>query len=107
VLLIRPNPFFAWYIYLSVGLPALVFALIGVWKTIIRVKPRTEVVPEWAVLAGLVIATLILNCVLPVDIEDRYMVPLIPSVVLFSTAGINEDCAPPRRSYRSGLSAPD
>jgi hypothetical protein len=81
--------FVAWYIYLSVGLPVIAFALIGVWETIIRVKPRREVVPEWAVLAGLMIATLILYCVLPVGIEDRYMVPLIPSVVLFSAAGVN------------------
>jgi 4-amino-4-deoxy-L-arabinose transferase-like glycosyltransferase len=82
-------PGFASYLYLSVGFPVFVFALIGVWAKIVRVKPRAEVAPEWAALAGLVVATFILYCVLPVGIESRYMVALGPSVVLFSTGGIN------------------
>jgi hypothetical protein len=77
-------------IYLRVGLPVLIFALIGVWQTIIRVKPRTEVAPEWAALAGLGIATFILHCLIPVGTEDRYMITLVPSAVLFSAAAINE-----------------
>jgi hypothetical protein len=81
---------FAGCIYLSLGFLVLVFASIGVWERIIRVKPRTEVAPEWAALAALAIATFILFCVLPVGIESRYMVPLIPSVVLFAAAGVNE-----------------
>jgi hypothetical protein len=32
-------PGFASYLYLSVGLPVFVFALIGVWVKIVRVKP--------------------------------------------------------------------
>jgi hypothetical protein len=82
-------PGFTWFIYLGVGLPVLIFALIGVWETTVRVKPRTEVAPEWAALAGLAIATFILYCILPVSVESRYMVALVPSVVLFSAAGID------------------
>ena len=74
---------------LAVGLPVLIFALIGVWETIIRVSPATEVAPEWAALAALAIATFILHCVLPVPIDSRYIVLLMPSVVLFSAAGVN------------------
>jgi hypothetical protein len=88
-LLIEAVPGYAWFIYLAVGLPVLIFALIGVWGTIIRVKTRAEVAPEWAALAGLAIATFILHCVLPVPVDSRYMVLLIPSVVLFSAAGVN------------------
>ena len=80
----------AWIVYSSVGAPVVIFALVGVWKTLIRVKPRTEVMPEWAALAGLAIATFILYCVLPVTFESRYMVPVVPSVVLLSAAGVNE-----------------
>jgi 4-amino-4-deoxy-L-arabinose transferase-like glycosyltransferase len=87
---VQAVPGFAWCIYLGVGLPVLIFALIGVWTTIIRVKPRTELAHEWAALAALALAAFILNCVLPVGIESRYMVPLIPSVVLFSAAGVNQ-----------------
>jgi 4-amino-4-deoxy-L-arabinose transferase-like glycosyltransferase len=50
-LLVEAVPGYAWFIYLGVGVPVLIFALIGVWETIIRVKPRTEVAPEWAALA--------------------------------------------------------
>jgi hypothetical protein len=76
--------------YLSVGTAVLTFAGIGVWNRVIRVKLRSEVALECAALAALAIATFILYCVLPVGIESRYMVPLIPSVVLFAAAGVNE-----------------
>jgi hypothetical protein len=81
---------FAWSIYLSVGLPVLIFALIGLWKTIIRVKSRAEVAPEWAALAGVAISTILLCSVAPVPTDNRYMLPVLPSIVLFSAAGVNE-----------------
>jgi hypothetical protein len=88
-LLVEAVPGYARFIYLGVGVPVLIFALIGVWETIIRVKPRNEVAPEWAALAGLAIATFILHSVVPVPIDSRYMVLLMPSIVLFSAAGVN------------------
>ena len=99
---------FAWSIYLSAGLPVLIFALIGLWKTIIRVKPRAELAPEWAALAGLAIATLLLCSVAPAPIDDRYMLPVLPSIALFSAAGVNEiahrvGARLPIRIVRAGL----
>ena len=88
-LLAEAVPGYAWYVYLGVGLPVLIFASIGAFETIIRVTPRMEVAPEWAALAALVLATYILHCVLPVPIGSRFMVLLIPSVVLFCAAGVN------------------
>jgi hypothetical protein len=41
-------------------------------------------------LAGLAIATFILYCVLPVGVDSRYIVALVPSVVLFAAAGVDE-----------------
>ena len=86
---IHAVPGFTWFIYLGVGLPVFIFALIGVWETIIRVKPRMDVAPEWAALAGLAIATFILYSVLPISIDSRYAIVVLPSVVLFSAAGVN------------------
>jgi hypothetical protein len=86
----RPVPDFARVIYVGAGLPVLIFACIGVWRTVVHIKPRTEVAPEWAAVAALAIAIFILYCVLPVATESRYMVALIPSVVLFTAAGVNE-----------------
>jgi 4-amino-4-deoxy-L-arabinose transferase-like glycosyltransferase len=88
-LLIDAAPSYAWSIYLGVGFLVLILALIGVWETIIRAKPRTAVAPEWAALAALAIATYILQCFVPVFIDSRFMLVLIPAVVLFSAAGVN------------------
>jgi hypothetical protein len=88
-LFLEAVPAYAWYIYLGAGFAILTFAFVGVWGTIIRVKPRTEVAPEWAALVGLAIATFILHCVVPVPIQNRFMVLLIPCIVLFSAAGVN------------------
>lgn len=88
-MIVEAVPGYTRFIYLGVGLPVLIFALIGVWDTIIQIRPRTKVAPEWAALAGLAIATFGLHCVVPVPIDSRYVVLLIPPVVLFSAAGVN------------------
>jgi Dolichyl-phosphate-mannose-protein mannosyltransferase len=82
-------PGYTWFLYMDLGLPVLIFALIGVWHTTIRVRPRSQVAPEWAALAGLAIATFGLHCVLPVPVDSRYVVLLTPPVVLFAAAGVN------------------
>ena len=82
-------PGYTRFLYIDLGLPVLIFALIGVWHTIIRVRPRSRVAPEWAALAALAIATFGLHCVLPVPVDSRYVVLLTPPVVLFSAAGVN------------------
>jgi Dolichyl-phosphate-mannose-protein mannosyltransferase len=81
---------FARDVYLSVGLPVVIFAFIGVWATVIRIERRARVAPEWAGLLALMIATLALYCVLPIGAESRYVVELVPLVALFSAAGVNE-----------------
>jgi dolichyl-phosphate-mannose-protein mannosyltransferase len=86
--LLQALPDFCRSIYLGAGLPVLIFAFIGIWATIGSVKNRADVMPEWAALAGLVMATFVFHCVLPVGTDGRYMLPLVPSLVLFSAAGI-------------------
>jgi hypothetical protein len=86
---VQAVPDFSWSIYLGVGLAVLIFAVIGFWETIIQVKPRAEVAPQWAALAGLAIGTFILHCVVPAGVDARYMVALVPSIVLFSAAGVD------------------
>jgi Dolichyl-phosphate-mannose-protein mannosyltransferase len=87
---VQAIPAFSWSISLAVGFPILIFAFIGVWTTIIHVTSRTKVVPEWPALAGLAIGTLILHCVTPVGFDARYMMTLLPSIVLFSSAGVDD-----------------
>jgi hypothetical protein len=89
-LLVKAAPGYVRFIDLGVGLPIVLFALLGVWATVIRVRPRTNVAPEWAALAALAIALFVLHCVLPIPIDSRFMVLLITSLVLFSAAGIEK-----------------
>jgi hypothetical protein len=89
-LLVEAAPGYVRFIYLGVGLPVALFALLGVWATVARITPRANVAPEWAALAALAIALFVLHCVLPIPVDSRYMVLLIPSLVLFSAAGIEE-----------------
>jgi hypothetical protein len=82
-------PNFGWSIYSALGFTILVFAFIGLGTTFIGVDRRTEVVPEWAALAGLAMATFALHCILPTGAENRFMVTVVPPIVLFSAAGVN------------------
>ena len=103
---IQAVPGFAWSIYLGVGLPVLIFALIGSGTTIIRVKPRAEVAPEWAALAGLAVATFILHCVVPTGVESRYMVTADAFSRSLLRGRYRWHCASTSAlAYRSGLSA--
>jgi hypothetical protein len=89
-LFLEAVPIYARYVYMGVGFTVLIFGLLGVWKTIIRIERRTDVAPEWAGLAGLAIGAFVLHCVLPVPVQSRFIVLLLPSVVLFSAAGVDE-----------------
>jgi hypothetical protein len=102
-LLVEAAPGYARFIDLGVGLPILLFALLGVWSTVIRVRPRANVAPEWAALAALAIALFVLHCVLPIPVDSRFMVLLIPSLVLFSAAGIEEIARWPAARSRIAL----
>jgi 4-amino-4-deoxy-L-arabinose transferase-like glycosyltransferase len=82
-------PGFIRYLYLGMGLAVLIFAVVGVWETIIQVKPRTAVAPEWSALGGLMIATFILYAIVPIPIDGRFVVVMLPVVVLFAAAGVN------------------
>jgi hypothetical protein len=98
----------SWDIYLALGFIVLFFALIGVWTTIIHVNRRAEVTPEWAALAGLAVATFALHCIIPTGAVSRFMVAVIPSIVLFSAAGVDSiahrlDARLPIGAIRVGL----
>lgn len=77
-------------IYNALGVAVLLFAVIGLWTTIVHVERRLEVAPEWGALAGLAVATFALHSIIPTGAESRYMVTVLPSIVLFSAAGVHE-----------------
>ncbi len=81
-------PFYARAMWQAVGLTVVVMAVVGVWAAVIRPWRSRAVDPVWATLAALMVATLILHCVVPTGLASRFMVAVIPEVVLFAAYGI-------------------
>ena len=69
------------------GMALLLPALLGIWMTVIRPWRSRRVSAEWAALASLAFVTLLLHCIVPASIEPRFMVTLMPSLLLFTAAG--------------------
>jgi hypothetical protein len=82
-------PDFGRSIYAALGLAVLLFASIGLWTTRAQILRRTELATEWAALVGLAAAAFLLHCIIPTGADTRYMVTVVPSIVLFSAAGID------------------
>lgn len=61
-----------------------VLAALGAWHTLAK-GPRS---PVWSALAALSIGVLLIQCVVPAGLERRYMMQLLPAVLLFSAAGL-------------------
>jgi hypothetical protein len=75
-------------IYEALGASLLIPAFWGVWIKIVHPYLKKQVQPEWAVLAALAISIFILHCLIPVGLEPRYMLALMPSIIIFAAAGI-------------------
>lgn len=74
----------------SLGFVLLLPSILGVVVHILwRWKDR-NVDPTWAGLAALMFATFTIHCVIPASIEPRFMVTIMPPLLLFATAGIIE-----------------
>ncbi|MYN42075.1 hypothetical protein GTP55_22225 [Duganella sp. FT109W] len=85
----------------AIGLAMTVLAALGVWHTMLR-RPSPAAVPppasatsaarrpaEWPALAAMAIGVLLIQCVVPAGIEQRYMLQLLPALVLFAAAGLH------------------
>jgi len=63
-------------------------ALVGVWNRVVAPLCRNEAVaPLWAGLASLFVGTWAFHVLVPSALELRYLLPLLPAVVLFTADG--------------------
>ena len=60
-------------------------AALGVWIALIAPKRGTSA--YWSALASIAIGVLIIQCVVPASLEPRFMVQLLPSILLLAAAG--------------------
>jgi hypothetical protein len=58
---------------------------LGVWTTLIAPKSKTSA--YWSALVSLAIGVLVIQCVVPASLEPRFMVQLLPSILLLAAAG--------------------
>jgi hypothetical protein len=85
----------------AIGLALTLLAALGLWHTMLR-RPSPAAAPppasatsaarrpvEWPALAAMAIGVLLIQCVVPAGIEQRYMLQLLPALVLFAAAGLH------------------
>jgi hypothetical protein len=72
----------------AIGLALTLLASLGVWHTMLRRQPSPRPA-EWPALGAMAIGVLVIQCVVPAGIERRYMLQLLPALVLFAAAGVH------------------
>jgi hypothetical protein len=81
-------PFYARSIWQGLGSLVAAAALLGCWGSLVRPWARRAVDPVYAALAALLAGTLLLHCAVPTGLSDRFMVAVLPEIVLFAAYGI-------------------
>lgn len=77
-----------------------VAALIGLWTALWRPRESGRIEPVWACLAGLAAAKLALHIAVPAGLEARYVLAMLPALLLFAALGLDRAA----RSIGAGLS---
>jgi hypothetical protein len=79
---------FFWFLVDAAGPFLSLVALYGIWLMIGRPFLRRAIQPVWAMLFALLISTYIFQVIVPVSIEQRYLMASFPSLAAFIIAGI-------------------
>jgi hypothetical protein len=79
-------PYYAVKFGLALGFVLAAFFCIGVIVKLVRREQRTGF---WTSVAALIIAVLLFHFVLPVGLEERHLVSVMPSALLFVVAGLH------------------
>ncbi|MRX11124.1 hypothetical protein GJ697_25190 [Pseudoduganella sp. FT25W] len=81
--------FFPLAAFHAIGLSLALLAALGVWRALLKRQPDAGRRPaEWPALAAMCIGVLLIQCLVPAGIESRYMLQLLPAVLLFAAAGL-------------------
>lgn len=80
---------FAKNIYVEIGLVILLLTGIGIWSKIIYpILSKQQLELIWPTLLSIMLAIYFMHVIIPADFSIRYMTTIVPSIVLFSFAGI-------------------
>ena len=86
---LKANRYYAPALFQSVGAGVAIFAVIGVITKVIFPFFRKTAEPLWASALGLVVAVHVFHTVVPASIDERFLLPSLPPVLLFMSAGIH------------------
>lgn len=76
---------FPTFVWRAAGPILCVLAALGLWRTL-AIRER-QYANYWAALLALIIGILLIQSIVPASIEQRFMVQLLPSLLLFAAAG--------------------
>lgn len=77
-------PYYLGKLGLALGFLLLLLAVVGALARIFRPGPQRGL---WASAGGLILGVLIFQAVLPVGLEARHLIPILPAVILFAVSG--------------------
>jgi hypothetical protein len=72
----------------GLGPVVLLLAVAGIWAKLVQPFRMRQVSPVWAALFAFAAATWVLLCAVPTGSPSRFMVSLVPVIVLFAAAGV-------------------
>jgi 4-amino-4-deoxy-L-arabinose transferase-like glycosyltransferase len=87
--------YYAWHLVTVPGWVLFPLALLGLYAKLFRPLRRAAVTGLWASVTAFLIGTLMLSCAAPAGIEERFLIPAMPAVLMFAGAGIAWSAAVP------------
>lgn len=79
-------PYYAGKLGLALGFVLVLLMAIGLFVQMLRPRQRRGV---WAAMAALLAGVFVFQCILPVGLEDRHLIPALPAALMFAVAGFH------------------
>ncbi len=80
--------YYAWHLVTASGWILFPLALLGFCAKLFRPLRRAPVTELWASVTAFLIGILVLNCAAPAGIEERFLIPAMPIILMFAGAGM-------------------
>lgn len=81
-------PYFFRELLKAVGFGLSVLAAVGFFVTIIKPPSGVRISGKWAAAGGLLFSVIILQSLVPAGLDDRFVIPAVPALVMFIVAGV-------------------
>jgi len=97
--------YYSWTLVQVVGFGLFVLAAAGMWVRLVRPALREGARGKWAACGALLLGTWVFDWAVPVNFEERYLMPALPPLLLFLAAGMSWASGRLPASWRAGKTA--